>query len=52
VQLVVCGQALSHCVKYTVNDILSQWNKEKSRIIILEGVFLVEVMVFEKEEMR
>jgi nicotinamidase/pyrazinamidase len=33
----VCGQALSHCVKYTVNDIIGQWSKEKSRIVILSN---------------
>lgn len=24
--LVICGQALSHCVNYTVRDIVSQWS--------------------------
>jgi nicotinamidase/pyrazinamidase len=23
---VICGQALSHCVNYTVRDIVSQWS--------------------------
>lgn len=25
-KLVICGQALSHCVNYTVRDIVSYWN--------------------------
>jgi nicotinamidase-related amidase len=34
--LVVCGQARSHCVNYTVRDILANWVGDKSRIILIE----------------
>jgi nicotinamidase/pyrazinamidase len=35
-QLVVCGQALSHCVNFTVRDIVSHWHSDKSRILIMQ----------------
>ncbi|KAL3810716.1 hypothetical protein ACHAXA_008489 [Cyclostephanos tholiformis] len=36
-RLVVCGQALSHCVNYTVRDIVDNWPKdERSKIVILK----------------
>ena len=28
-QLLVCGQAMSHCVNYTLRDIVSHWPKEE-----------------------
>lgn len=35
-QLIVCGQAMSHCVNYTVRDIVTNWPEEKlSKILIL-----------------
>ncbi len=35
--LVICGQALSHCVNYTVRDIVSQWSPSSpSSITILK----------------
>ncbi len=35
-RLLVCGQALSHCVNYTVRDILDHWHpNEAGRITIL-----------------
>ncbi len=35
-RLLVCGQALSHCVNYTVRDILDNWPpNEANRITIL-----------------
>mmetsp|Transcript_17406 Transcript_17406/g.29168 ORF Transcript_17406/g.29168 Transcript_17406/m.29168 type:complete len:173 (+) Transcript_17406:738-1256(+) len=34
-QLVVCGQALSHCVNFTVRDLVHLWRTEKSRIFLL-----------------
>lgn len=34
-QLIVCGQALSHCVQYTVRDILKHWTKDKRQIYLL-----------------
>lgn len=33
--LTVCGQALSHCVNYTLRDILSQWPAERATDITL-----------------
>lgn len=35
-QLVVCGQALSHCVNFTVRDIVDNWRGENSKIVVLE----------------
>eukprot|EP01034_Spumella_vulgaris_P030334 gene30334-37531_t len=32
-RLIVCGQALSHCVNYTVRDIAADWDKDKLRQI-------------------
>jgi hypothetical protein len=34
-QLIICGQALSHCVQYTVRDILKHWTKDKRQIYLL-----------------
>jgi len=36
-QLVVCGQALSHCVNFTVRDIVDNWRGENSKIVVLEN---------------
>lgn len=34
--LIVCGQAMSHCVNYTVRDIVKHWPKDqRSRIFLL-----------------
>jgi nicotinamidase-related amidase len=35
-QLVVCGQALSHCVNFTCRDILNHWHSDKSKICIMQ----------------
>ena len=36
-RLVCCGQALSHCVNYTVRDIAAHWDKDTmDRIVILK----------------
>ena len=35
-QLVVCGQALSHCVNFTVRDIVDNWRGENSKIVLLK----------------
>ena len=36
-KLVVCGQALSHCVNQTVRDIISRWNPDNfGNIYLLE----------------
>jgi len=34
-RLVVCGQALSHCVNYTVRDIVEHWPKDEMGKLIL-----------------
>jgi nicotinamidase-related amidase len=34
-KLIVCGQALSHCVNFTTRDIVSRWTGSKSNIIVL-----------------
>ena len=34
-QLLVCGQAMSHCVNYTLRDIVSRWPKEETSKICL-----------------
>eukprot|EP01038_Epipyxis_sp_PR26KG_P010761 gene10761-14452_t len=35
-KLLICGQASSHCVNYTLRDIMSHWHGETSRIIYLD----------------
>ena len=35
-QLVVCGQALSHCVNFTLRDIVDNWRNDPSSIYLLE----------------
>jgi nicotinamidase-related amidase len=36
-RLLICGQALNHCVNYTVRDIVNNWPKdETSKIVILK----------------
>jgi nicotinamidase/pyrazinamidase len=34
-RLIVCGQAMSHCVNYTLRDILGRWPKEETHRIAL-----------------
>jgi nicotinamidase-related amidase len=34
-RLIVCGQAMSHCVNYTLRDIVDHWPKELRAKIIL-----------------
>jgi cytoskeletal protein CcmA (bactofilin family)/nicotinamidase-related amidase len=34
-KLLVCGQSLSHAVNFTMRDLLSRWQKDPSRICIL-----------------
>jgi nicotinamidase/pyrazinamidase len=39
-KVVVCGQALSHCVNFTVRDIVDNWNRDNSDIIVLtDGMY-------------
>jgi len=34
-QIVVCGQALSHCVNFTVRDLVDHWRSDPSRILLM-----------------
>jgi hypothetical protein len=34
-QLLVCGQAMSHCVNYTTRDLMEHWDKKMSGIVLL-----------------
>mmetsp|Transcript_15741 Transcript_15741/g.15093 ORF Transcript_15741/g.15093 Transcript_15741/m.15093 type:complete len:194 (+) Transcript_15741:357-938(+) len=36
-KLIICGQALSHCVRYTLVDILKHWKKDKKSIHLLKN---------------
>jgi nicotinamidase-related amidase len=36
-KLIICGQALSHCVQYTLKDILKHWKKDKKLICLLKN---------------
>lgn len=36
-KLIICGQALSHCVQYTLKDILKHWKKDKKLIYLLRN---------------
>jgi hypothetical protein len=55
VQLLVCGQALSHCVNMTVRDIVDHWKQsghhkdELHRIYILEDGALYLFVLFNNE---
>ena len=35
-QVIICGQARSHVVKYTVLDLLKYWHEDLSRLYLLE----------------
>lgn len=36
-RLIVCGQAMSHCVNYTLRDIVQHWPKdERNKITLLK----------------
>jgi nicotinamidase/pyrazinamidase len=47
-QLVVCGQALSHCVNFTVRDLIAHWRSDTSRIHLMRDG-CSSVPTFEKE---
>jgi nicotinamidase-related amidase len=36
-KLIICGQALSHCVRYTLEDILKHWKKDKKLVYLLKN---------------
>ena len=35
-KLLVCGQALSHCVNYTMRDIMYHWDDAMSDLVLLK----------------
>lgn len=46
-QLMVCGQALSHCVNFTVRDIVDNWRGENSKIVLLaDGLPSLHLLYF------
>jgi nicotinamidase-related amidase len=36
-RIIVCGQALSHCVNFTMRDIVDHWHEDCSNIILLSN---------------
>eukprot|EP01038_Epipyxis_sp_PR26KG_P005581 gene5581-7706_t len=34
-KVIVCGEALSHCVNYTLRDIMDHWHDDMSRLVLL-----------------
>ena len=50
-QLVVCGQALSHCVNFTLRDIVKHWRSDISRIHLMrDGTSSVPTFEADGEE--
>jgi hypothetical protein len=42
VQLLICGQAMSHCVNYTTRDIIEHWDRSMSGVVVLtDGTYAV-----------
>jgi nicotinamidase-related amidase len=35
-QVLICGEAKSHCVNYTMRDLLANWTKDPSQLVLLE----------------
>ncbi len=35
-QLIVCGEAMSHCVNYTLRDIVKYWHGDASKVVLLK----------------
>lgn len=33
--MLICGQALSHCVNYTTRDIIDHWDKSPASLVLL-----------------
>ena len=50
-QVIICGQARSHVVKFTVLDILKYWVGEKKRLCLLEDG-CSSVQGFEKDGLK
>ena len=36
-RLIVCGQAMSHCVNFTLRDILKHWDGDRARLMLLQN---------------
>eukprot|EP00600_Ochromonadales_sp_CCMP1393_P010544 CAMPEP_0175007414 /NCGR_PEP_ID=MMETSP0005-20121125/6394_1 /TAXON_ID=420556 /ORGANISM="Ochromonas sp., Strain CCMP1393" /LENGTH=945 /DNA_ID=CAMNT_0016262845 /DNA_START=27 /DNA_END=2864 /DNA_ORIENTATION=+ len=34
-KLLICGQAMSHCVNYTTRDLITNWDKDPSSLVLL-----------------
>lgn len=48
-RVLICGQALSHCVNFTVRDIVREWPKERTSDLIVLTDCSSSVTGFEKE---
>jgi nicotinamidase/pyrazinamidase len=48
-RIIVCGQALSHCVNYTVRDLMNNMNREEKKKVILLEDCSSTVPYFEKD---
>jgi len=35
-RVLVCGQAMSHCVNYTMRDLIDHWGKDLSKLVLLK----------------
>jgi nicotinamidase-related amidase len=47
-KVVVCGEAISHCVNYTVRDLVAAWPKERRRDLVILTDCASPVPGFEK----
>jgi len=47
-RIIICGQALSHCVNYTVRDILNFWHHDSvSKLVLVEdGNILFSIIIY------
>ena len=46
-RVLICGQALSHCVNYTTRDILKHWvptRKSSDLVLLLDGMTIIIVV--------
>ena len=45
-QLLICGQAMSHCVNYTTRDIMDHWDKAMGALVVLtDGKLFISIYV-------
>ena len=35
-QVLICGEAKSHCVNYTMRDLLANWTSDPDRLVLME----------------